>query len=69
MVFCLYGIFCHICMHPVGLCQKVSSSRIKTKTAAQKAHWLSVALKVIAGTLVLPNIAKSIFPRENHFSA
>ena len=48
-------------MHPVDLCEEVSSFRIKTITTARKAHWLSVALKVIAGTLVLPNIANKFF--------
>ena len=46
-----YGILFHICMHPVGLCEKVSSFRIKAITTARKARWLSVALKVTAGTL------------------
>ena len=61
MVFCLYGILCLICMHPVGLCEKVSSSHIKTITTARKAHWLSVALKVIAGTLVLQILQNQFF--------
>lgn len=37
------------------------ASRIKTITTARKTHWLSVALKVIASTLVLPNIAEKFF--------
>ena len=65
---CPYGILCHICKHPVGLCEKVSSFRIKAITTARKAHWLSVALKVIA-VVVLPNMGKSFFLCENHFSA
>lgn len=56
-------------MHPVGLCQRVSSSRVKVITKVRKARWLSVALKVIVGTLVLPKIAKSIFLCESHFNA
>ena len=60
----IYGILYHICMHPVGLCEKVSSSRIKTITTARKAHWLSVALKVMVSTLDLRNIAKSNFSAQ-----
>lgn len=56
-------------MHPVGLCQRVSSSRVKIITKVQKARWLSVALKVIVGTLVLQKSAKSIFLCESHFNA
>ena len=37
------------------------ASRVNTITTACKEHWLSVALKVIVSTLVLPNIAEKFF--------
>ena len=61
--FTIYASILWVCA------EKCRAPCIKTITTARKARWLSVAPKVIASTLVLPNIGKSIFLCENHFSA